>query len=131
MNFNETTQGMEQVISPPFGVWNIMRPCGKNASEIGRAWGKESQAVRRNERLAAALEYGAARSVESTLIFEVRTFNPLSGQRHLLELKHELRNGADRFYLYIDGKRQRNQWSRSGFVCWMFNKIESVRVGWE
>lgn len=103
----------------------------KFTSEQGRDMGRESQRVQAECRLAAALEFGAIRPIESTLIFEVHTFNPLSGQRHLLELKHELRNGNDRYNLYIDGKRQRNQWNRSGFVNWMFRKIESVRADWE
>ena len=105
-----------------------MRP--KN-SEQGRAWGRRSAEVGRNDRLAAALRFAPVRPVDDVLIFEVRTFNPFSGQRHLLELKHGLRNGKDRFDLWIDGKRQRNQWSRCGFVSWMFRKIESVRVDWE
>ncbi len=103
-----------------------MRP--KNRKQAA-AWGKRSAEVRRDGRLAAALAYDAE-VVRSFLVFEVRTFNPCSGQRHLLELKHELRNGNDRFNLYIDGTRQRNQWSRTGFVDWMFRKIESVRTDW-
>ena len=99
----------------------------RRTSEQGREDGLRSAEVQRNDRLFAALNYIPIRPVESTLIFEVRTYNPISGQRNLLELKHELRNGTNRFSLYIDGNRQRNQWSRSGFVVWMFNKIELVR----
>ena len=101
-----------------------MRPSGKKQAE---EWGKRSADVQREGRLDAALNFKPIRSVTSTLIFEVRTLNPITGLRHVLELKHEARNGNDRYNLYIDGKCQRNQWSRWGFVVLMFNKIEKVR----
>ena len=105
-----------------------MRPSGK---EQAAEWGRRSGEVQRVDRLAAALNFAPVRPVEDVLVFEVRTFNPFSGQRHLLELKHGVRNGNDRFDLWIDGTRQRNQWSRWGFVHWMFRKIDSVRADWE
>lgn len=105
-----------------------MRP--KNVKQASE-WGKRGSALQKEDRLYAALHFEPVRPVEDILIFEVRTFNPLSGQRHLLELKHALRNGRGRYDVYIDGVRRRNQWSRWGFVNWMFDKIDAVRVDWD
>lgn len=100
-------------------------------SAINSKRGKQSQVVQENERLVAALKYGPIRPIESYLVFEITTYNPRTGQRHLLQIKHEIMNGNNRYNVYLDGDRWRNQWSRYGFIIWMFDKIESVRSGWE
>jgi len=102
----------------------------KNISEKNSARGKASQVVQHNTRLARALEYGPLRAIESYLVFELRTHNPRTGQRHLIEIRHELDNGNDRYNVYLDGDKLRNQWSRSWFAAWLFSKIESVRRDW-
>jgi hypothetical protein len=102
----------------------------KKISDRASRRGKQSQAVQENKRLAAALKYGPIRSIESYLVFEITTHNPRTGQRHLLEIRHELRNGKDRYNVYLDGVKWRNQWSRAGFTNWLFGKIESVRDDW-
>lgn len=100
-------------------------------SERGRRRGKQSQIVQENKRLTAALEHGPIRTIESYPVFEITTHNPRTGQRHLLEIKHELLNGTDRYNVYLDGVKWRNQFSRYGFVTWLFGKIESVRSDWD
>lgn len=104
-----------------------MRPSGR---EQASEWGQRSSRLSRDDRLYAALHFEPVRPIDDVLVFEVRTYSPFSGQRHLLELKHGLRNGNGRFDLWIDGKRQRNEWSKWGFVIWMHRKIERVRVDW-
>ena len=91
--------------------------------------GKLSQAARRNERLAAALEFGPVRAVEKTLLFELATWNPIRQQGHYLELWHELRDGNGKFCVYLDGERWRNGWSVTRFATWLTGQIDRVRVG--
>ena len=100
----------------------------ERAREHGAQQGRRSQEVRRDTRLAAALEFGTARSIESFLVFELATRNPQSGILHYLEIRHEIGNGNDRFAVYLDGDRWRNGWSRSRFCVWLFKQIESVRT---
>lgn len=88
--------------------------------------GKRSQVVQENKRLAAALEYGPIRTVAPLPIFEIRTRNPRTGQEHLIEIKHEMLNGNNRFMIYLDGKKSGRQWSRTAFCRWLFGKIDSV-----
>ena len=85
----------------------------------------------RNERLAVAMSLPPIRPVDSRLVFELATHNPRTGHLHHLEIKHEMENGNNRFNVYLDGACWRNQWSRSGFVTWLFEQIDRVIVDWE
>lgn len=89
-----------------------------------------SQAARRNERLAVALEYEPPRPVERILLFELATWNPLRQQGHYLELWHELDSESGSFAVYLDGERWRNGWSVSRFSCWLAKQIDRVRTEW-
>lgn len=79
-----------------------MRHLPKDKTKLSRM-GKISQKVQENKRLKAALS-GPIRSIESTLIFEIKTFNPFSGLRNTIEIKHEIENGNNRFNVYLNGK---------------------------
>ncbi len=102
----------------------------EQARERGSRRGKLSQAARRNERLASALEFEPARPAESFLVFELATRNPRTEVTHYLEIRHEVDDGTDRFNVYLDGDKWRNGWSRSRFCGWLFKQIDSVRVDW-
>lgn len=102
----------------------------KKISDKNSLRGKKSQAIQATKRLTAALNYGPVRTLESYLVFEITTHNPRTGQRHLLQIKHEIMNGNNWYNVYLDGDRWRNQWGRYGFICWLFDKIESVRTDW-
>ena len=99
--------------------------------EVGRVRGLKSAGSDSNTRLQAALEYGPNRSIESYLVFEIRTFNPRTKQRHLLEIRHDPGDGNDRYSVYLDGDRWHKPWSRWGFCRWLFKQIDSVRSDWE
>lgn len=102
----------------------------RKLSEKGRRRGKARQANQLNSRLVHALNHDPIRSVGSYLVFEINTFNPRTGQRHNLQIRHEVDNGNNRYNVYLDGDKWRRQWSRWGFCIWLFDKIESVRSDW-
>jgi hypothetical protein len=109
-----------------FELRHIMRHqrlTSEKASRMGRA----SQAAQENDRLAYALSY---RPTTSYLVFELDTHNPRTGQRHHIEIRHEMSTGNNRYAVYLDGERWRNGWSRTRFIGWLFRQIDSVRVDW-
>jgi len=97
-------------------------------SEYYSEMGKRSQLVQANQRLSATLKFGAIRSVDPIVIFEIRTRNIASGQEHLLEIKHEVSNGNNRYMVYLDNKKLGTQWSKTLFCRWLFSKIDSVLI---
>lgn len=103
----------------------------KKKRELGRLGGKISQRNQENKRLERALKYGPVRSVESFFVLEIITRNPRTGRENHIELRHEIDNGNNRYNVYLNGERWRNQWSRTRFASWLFKQIESVRVDWQ
>lgn len=101
------------------------------ARKKGKAWNVLSQNAKARERLAKALEFGPARSLQRILVGEVAWHNALSGQRTLFELYHELDDGNGKFTVYVNGERWRNGWSASRFSRWMAGKIDRVRNDWD
>ena len=88
--------------------------------------GVNSQIMQANDRLANALNY---RPVNSLPIFEIWTYNPSTGAKNHLEIKHEMGDGNNRYSVYLDGKRWHKPWSRTGFCLWLFGKIDAVVFG--
>jgi hypothetical protein len=103
-----------------------MRHLIKKLSEIGRVRGLASQKAQNNKRLAAAAAYGPIRPVESLYVLGIATFNPGTEQSHIIEIRHDVGNGNNRYCIYLDGVKLGKQWSRARFCGWMFNKIERV-----
>jgi len=93
--------------------------------------GRLSAAARRDERLAAALEFGPARSMDRVLLFELATWNPIQQRGHYLELWHYPADGSGKFRVFLDGERWRNGWSVSRFGRWMAGQIDRVREDWD
>lgn len=93
--------------------------------EIQSKRGRHSQQVQRNERLAAALEFGTIREIEPILLFEVRTWNTARKTRHLIEIWHRPGEGS-KFTVYLDGERWRNGWSVSRFTRWIATQIDKA-----
>jgi len=96
-----------------------------------RLKGKRGQETQRNERLAAARDFGPIRLVEPVHIGVLKYLNPRTGDEHTMDIWHEPNNGNDRYTVYFNGKRWPKQWSRTGLANWLFDRIESVRVGWD
>lgn len=92
--------------------------------------GLVSAVARDNARLQSALKYGPIRPVESYRVFEIGTHNPRTGQRHLLEICHDVGDGDNRYSVYLDGIKWRKPWSRYGFCRWLFGKIDPVINDW-
>lgn len=88
--------------------------------------GKSSQQVQENKRLESALNH---RPTNSMLVFEIWTHNPRTGAENHLQIKHEIDNGNNRYNVYLNGEKWRKPWSRTGFVTWLFEKIDSVIIG--
>lgn len=86
--------------------------------------GKRSQEVQENKRLSAAIGY---QPLTSYLVLEMDTHNPRTGTKHHIELRHDPGNGNDRYNVYLDGEKWRNNWSRTRFTNWLFGQIDSVR----
>ena len=102
----------------------------EQARERAARRGRLSQAARRNERLAMALEYEPPRPVERILLFELATWNPIRQQGHYLELWHELESGEGKFLVYLDGERWRNGWSVSRFSRWLAVQVDRIKTEW-
>ncbi len=92
---------------------------------------KRKNEIDENERLRAALEFGPIRAIHPVHIGELYYRNPRTGTEHSMDLWHEPGNGNDRYTVYFDGKRWPKQWSRTGLINWLFDKIESVRSDWD
>ena len=97
------------------------------AKEFGRRRNLLSQSSKKNDRLAAALEFGPRRSIHRTLVGELAWHNASTGQRTLFELFHELDSGEGKFSVYVNGERWRNGWSPTRFCRWLSRKIDRIK----
>ena len=96
----------------------------------GRLGGIESQRRPEIGRLSNALKFGPARSVETTLLFVVNTYNPITEQRNHIEIKHEINNGSGKVNVYLNNEKWRNGWSATRFAKWICGQIGKVLSDW-
>ena len=97
-----------------------------SVSLINAARAKKRGTNDRNDRLSAALEFGAIRMVEPLPVFELATRSFITGKINYLKIVKEVDTKSGKYAVYLNGERWRSGWSRTRFCAWLFKQISNV-----